>query len=362
MEGTTGSGGATGSGGSAAGDGGRGAGAGREGGAGTSGASGGVSGGTGGNGTAGQSGQTGGRGGQAGRAAGTGGGAAGAPAGTGGQAGGSSGSACKMTGTWPAMDPSVAGPYPVTSESNVGPMAGNPDPKYNNAIPKFNVYRPTTLGQGGVCHPIITWGNGHGDQPKTYEVLLKQLASHGFVVVASLSSIPSQGTPLPQIAGVNWMLQENDDSASMYYHHLDTDHIGATGHSEGAGATDAVGADARIKAIVPIAGGGSNTTLHGPALFICGGKDTVALCSKIMTTFDGITAVPAMLAQNVNADHGSWLNQGGIKGPSIVAATAWMRIHLMGDSSLRNMFYGSTCKLCTDTTNWMILGKKMMDQ
>ena len=46
----------------------------------------------------------------------------------------------------------------------------------------------------------------------------------------------------------------------------------------------------------------------------------------------------------------------------IVAATAWMRIHLMGDTSLRAMFYGSTCKLCTDTTNWKILGRKMMDQ
>ena len=148
----------------------------------------------------------------------------------------------------------------------------------------------------------------------------------------------------------------------MYYHHLDTAHIGATGHSEGAGATAVAGSDPRITAIVPIAGAGSNLKLHGPALSICGGKDTVALCSKITTTFDTIMNVPAKLAENINADHGSWLSQGGIKGPSIVATTARMRLQLMGDMSLHGMFYGPGCKLCSDSANWMVLERKMMDQ
>jgi hypothetical protein len=69
-----------------------------------------------------------------------------------------------------------------------------------------------------------------------------------------------------------------------------------------------------------------------------------------------------MLAENINADHGSWVSQGGIKGPSIIAATAWMRLHLMGDTSLRAMFYGASCQLCGDSANWMVLERKMMDQ
>ena len=35
--------------------------------------------------------------------------------------------------------------------------------------------------------------------------------------------------------------------------------------------------------------------------------------------------------------------------PYQTAVTAWMRVHLMGDTGLRGMFYGTTCQLCTNT-------------
>ena len=44
------------------------------------------------------------------------------------------------------------GPYAVTSQSEG---------------PNCRVYRPRTLGQGGVRHPIILWGNGIGTGPTT---------------------------------------------------------------------------------------------------------------------------------------------------------------------------------------------------
>ena len=64
---------------------------------------------------------------------------------------------------WPTGgDPTKAGPFQVTSDKNVGPLAGAvPDPVYGNTQQRFNVYRPTDLAQGGYCHPIILWGNGH---------------------------------------------------------------------------------------------------------------------------------------------------------------------------------------------------------
>jgi hypothetical protein len=33
----------------------------------------------------------------------------------------------------------------------------------------------------------------------------------------------------------------------------------------------------------------------------------------------------------------------------ITAITGWMRVHLMGDTANRKMFYGASCTLCTDT-------------
>jgi hypothetical protein len=267
---------------------------------------------------------------------------------------------------WPTGgDPTVAGPFQVTSDKNVGPLAGAiPDPVYGGTQQRFNVYRPTDLSQGGYCHPIIIWGNGHTDNPEpnppsclssnycgSYKVLINELASQGFVVVASLSTIVSQPDPAtglqPQLVGLNWILQQAEDPSSPYYHHLDTTNIGAAGHSEGGLATSTVGSDARFTAIATMAGATSMPKLHEPALFLCGGQDTVVPCSNIQKAFDAVTTTPVMLEENPSASHGSWI--GSIKDPYETAVTAWMRVHLMGDTGLRGMFYGTTCQLCTST-------------
>lgn len=264
------------------------------------------------------------------------------------------GSGC-IVGGWPAADPSKAGPFTVVVENNVGPAAGIVE---NGTQPHFTVIRPTDLAQGGRCHPVITWGNGHGDNPPTYMVLLKQLASHGFVVVASLTRNASQGDPPPMKVGIDWVLQQNEDPTSAMYHHIDTTHVGATGHSEGGAATSKLGSDPRITAIATICGAAANSNMHGPALLLCGGQDTVATCDRMKTAFDGISQ-PVMLANQLTATHGSWI--GSIKDPFMIAVTGWMRLHLMGDSSLRKMFYGASCDLCTNTKVWKIQ-QKTMDQ
>jgi len=132
-----------------------------------------------------------------------------------GGSGGSLTSGC-VGPAWPTADPTAAGPFQVTADKGVGPLAGvTPDPVYGNEQQRFNVYRPKDLGQGGYCHPILVWANGHTDNPEpnppacvsskycgSYLMLMNQLASHGFVVIASLSTITSQGTPLPTIVGL----------------------------------------------------------------------------------------------------------------------------------------------------------------
>lgn len=293
-------------------------------------------------------------------ASGTGGQAATGGQGAGGGQGGAGGtvSSCVPTKMWGTADPSNVGPFQVMTEEGVGPEAGIPDPKFDNTLRRFNLYRPTDLSQG-YCHPVITWANGTNDQPKTYEVLLKQLASHGFVVVASLNSQTAQGTPLPQIVGIDWMIQESNDPASPLYHRLDTARIGATGHSQGGAATTMAGADPRITAIAPIAGSRENIALHGPAALLCGGMDDIVPCSRVKMAYDTINDFPVMLGNDLADTHGSWI--GSIKNPIMVAATGWFRVHLMGDTANRNMFYGPNCALCSDTEHWDI-ERKGMDQ
>jgi hypothetical protein len=293
--------------------------------------------------------------------------AAGGKAGAGGAAGaGAVTSSCVGGKAWPTADPTSAGPFQVTADKNVGPLAGSlPDPVYGDQQQHFNVYRPSNLKDSGYCHPILVWANGHGDNPEqnppdciidsaanrwcgTYPVLINQLASHGFVVVASLSTTTSKGDPLPTIVGLNWLLDQAEDPASPYYHRLDTARIGALGHSEGGLSTCKAAADPRISVIATVSGTTTPTGLKGPALFICGGQDTVVSCDSVKTTYQSVTTQQAMWMDNLSADHGGWLYQNGTKGPDIFALTAWFRVHLMDDTANRAYFYGSTCKLCTD--------------
>jgi hypothetical protein len=304
---------------------------------------------------------------------GKGGGAGGKAGGTagGGQAGatgvdGGLVSGCVGGKAWPTANPTAAGPFQVAADKMVGPLAGyTPDPIYGDQQQRFNIYRPKDLATSGYCHPILVWANGHTDNPEQnpplcvtdsaankwcgqYLPMMNHLASHGFVVIASLSTTTSRGDPLPTIAGLDWLLQQAETSSSPYYHRLDTANIGQLGHSEGAMSTCMVASEPRYKALAAICGTRTLSGVHTPMLFFCGGKDTVVSCDGVRDVFRTVTNQPAFFIDELNSDHGSWVYQGA-KGVSLSMAAAWFRVHLMGDTANRKYFYGSNCTFCTDS-------------
>ncbi len=270
-----------------------------------------------------------------------------------------------VTSEWPTADPTSAGPFEVAADRNVGPLAGVvPDPIYKDRQQRFNVYRPKNLAQSGYCHPILIWANGYRDNPEQnppdcivdssanrwcgqYLPLLNHLASHGFVVVASLSTATAEGNPLPTIAGLDWILDQAEDPESPYYHRLDTANIGQLGHSYGGMSTCISASEPRYKALATICGTRELSGVHTPMLFFCGGKDTVVNCTGIRNTFLSVTNQPAFFLNELNSDHGSWVYQGA-GGVSLSSAVAWFRVHLMGDTENRKYFYGANCTFCND--------------
>jgi dienelactone hydrolase len=154
---------------------------------------------------------------------------------------------------------------------------------------------------------------------------------------------------VPAITGLDWLLEQAEDPSSPYYHRLDTTRIGALGHSQGGAATSIAAVDPRISAIAPIHGTRALTGLNGPALFICGELDGVVPCAGVANAFRAVTDQPAMFFNNLAADHGSWLGQGGSQGPTFFALTAWFRVFLMDDVANRRFFFGEDCALCTDS-------------
>lgn len=266
---------------------------------------------------------------------------------------------------WPTANPTAAGPFEVAADKNVGPLAGIADDPIYGEQKRFNVYRPKNLANSGYLHPILIWANGYTDNPEPnppkcvtdagankwcgqYLPMMNHLASHGFVVVASLSTATGSGNPLPTIVGMDWIIQQNEDPSSPYYHRLDTSKIGQLGHSFGGMSTCMSASDPRYKALATICGTRELTGVHTPMLFFCGGKDNTVKCSGVKDVFLSVKDQPAIFINEKNADHGSWVYQGA-KGVSLSSAAAWFRVHLMGDTANRKYFYGPNCTFCSDS-------------
>ncbi len=177
--------------------------------------------------------------------------------------------------------------------------------------------------------------------------MVNHLASHGFVVVASLSTATAEGDPLPTIAGMDWIIEQSNDPMSPYYQRLDTDNIGQLGHSYGGMSTCMSASDPRYKALATVCGTRQLEGLHTPMLFFCGSQDDIVECSGVYEVFSSVQDQPAFFLEQSNADHGSWVYDGP-GGVSLSSAAAWFRAHLMGDSESRKFFYGPGCTFCSD--------------
>jgi len=78
-----------------------------------------------------------------------------------------------------------------------------------------------------------------------------------------------------------------------------------------------------------------------------------------MSALEAVTDLPAMYAEHLESDQGSWMAfWGDSVSPVETAVTAWMRVHLMDDTELRQWFYGDACILCEDSC-WNIARKNM---
>lgn len=284
--------------------------------------------------------------------AGGGGGEAGGGGTGGGGTGGQTAEGPCTVGAWPTADPTQPGPFATTTETGVGPAQSDGT--------RFTLVRPTDLEQTALCHPIVTWGNGSGANPTFYSRLLEHLASHGFIAIASESGDVQQGNPYYQIAGALWVAEQGEDPASPMYQRVDGSHIGATGHSKGGFATSEVGTDSRITTTAPACGAIGSSAMQGPTLILCGGQDPYVQCGNEPTgAYNGTSGVPTMLANSLGADHGNWFMGGSSVSDMEAAITAWMRVHLMEDTGLRDWFYGPSCQLCDDSA-WSVQ-RKMMD-
>jgi pimeloyl-ACP methyl ester carboxylesterase len=196
--------------------------------------------------------------------------------------------------------------------------------------------------------PVITWGNGTCSQPLLFEPLLGHLASHGFIVIATNWRWVASGAEMKR--ALEFVLAENANEKSALFGKVAVDKIGASGHSQGSGATVTVGADKRIVATVPIQGASAAGVrqLAGPTFLIAGDSDMSVSAASVESAFRA-ASVPAVYGLAEGVDH---IVPVMMPAPILKAVTGWFRIHLAGDMAARELFYDG-CTLCKDPT-WRI--------
>jgi hypothetical protein len=219
----------------------------------------------------------------------------------------------------------------------------------------FTLFYPTNLGQSGVDHPILTWGNGTGSSPSNYTDTLRHLTSWGYVVVASNSGQTGWGTEM--LAGVDYMVGQNGNPSSIFYQHLDTGSIGALGHSQGAtGAVHAtINSAGRITTTVPLnfvdpaffnpqSQMPNLGRLDDPVFFVTGGSDFLSSASAQQNYYNQVTG-PAAKAALRGGDHNVVQRAGNAY---LGYITAWLKYTLDGDGFARRAFVGAPPEVVAD--------------
>lgn len=259
------------------------------------------------------------------------------------------------------------------------------------SLPAHVVYRPADLAAlGSQKLGVVAWGNG-GCSPDgaSSRFHLLELASHGYVVIASGKILSGPGAPArvegqqPErttetqlTSALDWALAENTRQGSPYFGRIDPAQVAVSGFSCGGIQALAVAGDPRIKTLVlqntgilneqPANGGAGGGMLplkkedlmkiHTPTIYILGGDTDIAYANG-MDDFKRIEHVPVAAANLLGVGHGGTYSQenGGV---AAQVAVSWLDWQLRGDAEAGRMFVGADCGLCTDAA-WSFEAKRL---
>ena len=260
------------------------------------------------------------------------------------------------------------------------------------SLPRHVVYRPKDLAAlGSTKLGVVAWGNGGcSDDGASSRFHLLEIASHGYLVIASGQILSGPGAPpreprpaAPQgqlppprtkvsdlTDAVDWALAENTRAGSPYFGRIDPAQIAYSGWSCGGVQALQVANDRRVKTLVIHNSGVLNNgptnmtgisvgkevlqTLHTPVIYIEGGPKDIAY-ENGMDDFKRITHVPAAIA-NLPVGHGGTFNEPN-GGAAASVAVSWLNWQLRGDAQSAKRFVGEDCGLCKDA-QWSLERKQ----
>lgn len=223
----------------------------------------------------------------------------------------------------------------------------------------FTIFYPMPL-EASCLHPIVVWGNGTTVKGSgTYAFFNINAASWGMVVAASHEDNTGSGNH--HKAGIDYLLAQNEDASSMFYHKLST-RVGVSGHSQGGFGASRAFSHPNVETAV-IVGATARASDKVSVIILTGTEDIAA-----GATTSG-AAGPMFVASWEGGDHVGTETIAGYLGrdPGTLQMqrfyAAWFRCFLADDSTACDMFYGGApdgCGVCSDTGWATLMSANMM--
>ncbi len=225
-------------------------------------------------------------------------------------------------------------------------------------------------GSGGP-YPAITYGHGAVSEVSYSADLLEHLATRGYFVIASKTysgfvfEVDHAKFAQDMSDCLTYLVQQNNDSGSPYYHKVKVSAFGASGHSMGGGASIlAAHNDARIKTVANLAPQAdtippASTAIESlgiPVRLLAGSCDGITPVNDHQQVLYNHAHAPRQLAILQKATHNGFAPApitlpetctGGAMEQSTQSAltrawvTGWFDYYLKGDSSLESLIWGA---------------------
>ena len=228
-------------------------------------------------------------------------------------------------------------------------------------IKKYTIYYPVELESDSQPYPMILVVNGTGGKASKIEPQFELFASWGFIVIGTQDK--TTGTGETTVKTLHYMLDQNENADSVFYHKIDTDNIGITGFSQGGAAVFNVITkyeEAKyFKAAAPLSPVSEYMTalatnytydsslVKCPIMILTGTEgefetETVIPVELLKEQYEKITA-PKTMARRVGMDHDHMAYSAG------GYVMAWFRWQLQGDEEAAKVFIGDSPELLTNS-------------
>jgi len=202
--------------------------------------------------------------------------------------------------------------------------------------------------------PATTLTGGFTNTKEQMYWLADHLTSHGYVVI-TMTPTNVLGTPPvwrnAHLAGFSKLEQENNRAGSPMHNRINIDQRAIMGFSMGGGGTLLAAGElgegfATAIALAPWLGSNSPDYLNinEPVLVLGSENDTLAYASTVGSYYESLPSeIARAIAIYRGSNHFEWYGSGDEeqKTKFKVLITAWMNLHMKGDSGARDYFDGA---------------------